>query len=161
VRGLLVSGIDAPATEQTYRAIGRFMFEFSQVEYAIRHYLGEVIGLDEKYFSAVVESYDVGLLVTVVKKVFKTSYGQQDSQIEKLLNRFHELNIERMRVAHGLWVPSMDGGTVHHVPRNKLSPIRLTEQAKQLEKRADEACALRADLERAFNDILYNPPKRW
>lgn len=155
-----MSGINEPAAEQTYRAIGRFMFEFSQVEYAIRHYLGEAIGLDEKYFSAVVESYDVGLLVTVVKEVLKTSYGQQGSQIEMLLNRFHKLNIERMRVAHGLWVPSMDGGTVHHVSRNKLSPIRSTEQAKELEKRADEACALRADLERAFNDILYNPPKR-
>ena len=82
-----MSGIGEPAAEQTYRAIGRFMFEFSQVEYTIRHYLGETIGLDEKYFSAVVESYDVGLLVTVAKKVFKTSYGQQDSsQIETLLN---------------------------------------------------------------------------
>jgi hypothetical protein len=152
--------MDEPAAEQTYRAVGRFMFEFSQAEYAIRHYLGEAIGLDERYFSAVVESYDVGLLVTVTKKVFETSYDDC-SQIETLLNRFHELNTERIRVAHGLWVPSMDGGTVHYVSRNKLSPIRLTERAKELEKRADEACALRADLERAFSDMLYNPRKRY
>ena len=54
----------------------------------------------------------------------------------------------------------MDGGTVHYVPRNKLSPSRLIEQAKELEKRADEARALRADLERAVNDVLYNPSSR-
>ena len=48
--------------EKTYRAIGRFMFEFSQVEYTIRHHLAEEIGLKEKHFSAVVESYEVGAL---------------------------------------------------------------------------------------------------
>lgn len=41
--------------EKTYRAVGRFMFEFSQVEYSIRHYLAEQIGLDEEHFVAVVE----------------------------------------------------------------------------------------------------------
>lgn len=128
------------------------MFEFSQVEYTVRHYLGEAIGLDRRHFSAVVESYDVGLLVTVAKNVFKTSYGQErGAQIETLLNRFHELNVERKRVAHGLWIPFMDGGTVHYVSRNKLCSVILTEQANELEKRADDACALRADLERAFN----------
>jgi hypothetical protein len=34
--------------ERTYRAIGRFVFEFSQVEYTIRHYLASEIGLKEE-----------------------------------------------------------------------------------------------------------------
>lgn len=149
------------SAEKTYRAIGRFMFEFSQAEYTIRHYLGEAIGLDERYFTAVVESYDVGQLVTVAKRVFKTRYNQEDgSQMETLLNRFHALNTERMRVAHGLWVPFMDGGTVHYVPRNKLSTVQLTEQAKELEKRADEANTLRADLDRLFGSIRFGWPAR-
>ena len=77
------------------------MFEFSQVEYTVRHYLGEAIGLDRRHFSAVVESYDVGLLVTVAKNVFKTLYGQErGAQIETLLNRFHELNVERKHQSH-------------------------------------------------------------
>jgi hypothetical protein len=50
------------AAEQTYRAIGRFMFEFSQIEYMVRYYLAETIQLKEEYFSAVVESYDVAAL---------------------------------------------------------------------------------------------------
>jgi hypothetical protein len=30
-----------PVAEQTYRSIGRFIFEFSQLEYTVRHYLGD------------------------------------------------------------------------------------------------------------------------
>ena len=51
--------------EKTYRAIGRFVFEFSQVEYTIRHYLASEIDLKEEYFTAVMESYDVALLCAV------------------------------------------------------------------------------------------------
>jgi hypothetical protein len=50
------------ATERTYRAIGCFFFEFSQVEYMIRYYLAQEIGLKEEHFSPVIESYDIGVL---------------------------------------------------------------------------------------------------
>jgi hypothetical protein len=59
------------ASDETYRAIGRFVFEFSQVEYMIRYFLAQEIQLKEEYFSAVVESYDVGVLINVAKEVFK------------------------------------------------------------------------------------------
>jgi hypothetical protein len=64
---------DQIAAEKTYRAIGRFIFEFSQAEYTIRHYLAEEIGLAEEHFVAVVESYDVSVLCTVAKEVFGKS----------------------------------------------------------------------------------------
>jgi hypothetical protein len=83
------------AAEKTYRAIGRFMFEFSQVEYTIRHHLAEEIGLDEKYFSAVAESYEVGALVSVAIEVFKKSRGDNATPICKLLNKFRGMNDER------------------------------------------------------------------
>ena len=57
--------------EHTYRAIGRFIFQFSQAEYTIRHHLAQEIGLDEAHFSAVVESYDAVLLCNVAKAVFE------------------------------------------------------------------------------------------
>jgi hypothetical protein len=166
--------------EKTYRAIGRFMFEFSQVEYTIRHYLANEIGLKDEHFSAIVESYDVGLLITVARQVFtkrdqpavsapfipgplpdhlkEQPQGQQPQRrqndrakrIDMLLNRFYEHNVHRNRVAHGLWVPFKDGGTVHHVSRNKLTPGSFADQAAALEKHADELCQLRDDLENAF-----------
>ena len=138
------------AAEKTYRAIGRFMFEFSQVEYTIRHYLAEEIGLGEEHFSAIIESYEVGALTTVAIESFKKSRGNDAVLIGKLLNKFRGMNDERKRVAHGLWVPSKDGGTVHYVPRNKLSPERFADQARNLEEHANSLSQLRADLERAF-----------
>jgi hypothetical protein len=139
------------AADETYRAIGRFMFEFSQAEFAIRHHLALEIGLDEKHFEAVVESYDVGLLCTVAIKVFATERDEVSAKcIEKLLNDFRRLSGERNCVAHGLWVPFKDGGTVHYTSRNKLTSRKLTDQAIALEKLADDTCELRAKLENAF-----------
>ena len=146
----------APA-EKTYRAIGRFIFEFSQVEYTIRHYLAEEIGLKEEYFTPMVESYDAAMLCNVAKKVFeKRRPGKFASRIEECINRFLELIPIRNRVAHGLWVPFKEGGTVRHVPRN-LSAVRLENHAGELEKRADQLNALRAELESAFAAYLYQP----
>jgi hypothetical protein len=139
-----MGGAEEAARDQTYRAIGRFMFEFSQAEYSVRHYLGVELGIKDEYLTAVVESYDVGMLTNVAKEVFKKS-----RKIVGLLNRFWQLNEVRMRVAHGLWAPSMKGGTVQHFSRNKLNVALFADQAKELEKRADELSKLRADLENA------------
>src|SRR5579864_3050453 len=120
--------VEDEAAEKIYRAIGRFVFEFSQVEYTIRHFLAQEIGLKDEHFSAVVESYEVGALTTVAIEVFKKSRGDDAVPIWKLLNKFRGMNDERKRVAHGLWVPFKDGGTVHYVPRNKLTANQFTDQ---------------------------------
>ena len=71
-----------------------------------------------------------------------------------LINDFRDLFQHRNRVAHGLWMPFKDGGTVHHVPSN-LKPRMDANQAAALEKLADEACSFRDEMERAFS---YVPP---
>jgi hypothetical protein len=145
-------------SEKTYQAIGHFIFEFSQVEYAIRYYLAEEIKLDSKYFSPIVESYDVGLLCTVAIHVFNQSRdGANGAKIVKLIKRFAGLNDERKRVVHGLWVPFMDGGMVHYVPRGSLKPNQVSKQAAALEQRALELNALRFELENAFYRLGGGP----
>jgi hypothetical protein len=82
------------AAEKTYRAIGRFIFAFSQLEYTIREYLAEEIRLKEEHFSAVVESYDAARLCKVSLKVFeKTLMEKQFPLIKDLINKFFELNV--------------------------------------------------------------------
>jgi hypothetical protein len=61
-----------------------------------------------------------------------------------------KLNDVRNRVAHGLWVPFSEGGTVYHASRNKLKPVTSINQTNELEKCADEANDLRAELEKLF-----------
>lgn len=153
-----MSEADRGASEKTYRAIGRFIFEFSQVEYTLRDYLSQEIRLDDKHFSAVIESYDAGLLCTVAERVFEKSLtGKRAEKIRKLINKFRELIYERNRVAHGLWVPFKDGGTLHHVPRGTLKWSMSANRAEALEKLADDACTLRADIESAFTTLDGNP----
>ena len=142
---------DQSAAEKTYRAIGRFIFEFSQAGYTIRYHLAEEIGLDERFFCAIVESYDVGLLCNAAKEVFARTRDEESGiRIKSLIDKFFDLNVHRNRVAHGLWAPFKDGGTVHHVSRNSLKSRPAANQAEALEKLADAANSLRARLERAF-----------
>lgn len=152
--GASTQNSEQEATEKTYRAIGRFMFEFSQTEHAVRHFVGEEIHLNEQHFSAVMESYDTAMLIGVAIEVFKKSRGDEANELGKLLNRFRGMNDERKRVAHGLWVPFMDGGTVHYTSRNKLTPASFAKQAAHLEKMADELCGLRAAFEREAYSVL-------
>ena len=140
--------------EKTYRAIGRFIFEFSQVEYTIRYYLAQEIGLHDDHFSAVVQSYDVALLCRVSREVFAKSCANSNAAaINDLIGKFLALNDERNCLAHGLWVPFKDGGTVHYVSRSKLKPNMAANRAAALEKLADAACALRSKLENEFTSV--------
>ena len=152
---------DYAAAEKTYRAIGRFIFEFSQAEYTIRYHLGEELGLASEHFNAVVGSYDVAMLCTVAKEVFGKSRANMNADaIKDLINNFLDLIPHRNRVAHGVWMPYTDGGTVRHVPRN-LKHHMDANQAAALEKLADEACSLRDKLERAFSWVPpWSPPGR-
>ena len=67
----------------------------------------------------------------------------------------------RNAVAHGLWVPFMEGGKVIHVPRS-LKPNISTEQAAALNKKADEARELRAQIEALTTyKLAIKKPKPW
>ena len=82
------------AAANTHRAIGRFMSEFSQAEYAIRHHLAEEINLSDRFFDAVVGGYDVALLCSVAKAVFAMERDQESAAvIGGLLNKFRQLTM--------------------------------------------------------------------
>jgi hypothetical protein len=108
------------AIEKTYRAIGRFVFEFSQVEHFIKFFLGEVIGLGNEHFDAVMSAFDVAKLCNVAKVVFSDKVGA--NEIEKHLNRFIEINS-----AHR--VPRVTR-VLDAFPRRRGCPSRVTKQAR-------------------------------
>ncbi len=62
-----------------FTAIGRFMFEFSQLESIIRHALGGALGLRETgadaQFDIVTSSYDFGALCRVTRAIFMRTVG--------------------------------------------------------------------------------------
>ena len=133
--------------EKTYRAIGYFIFQFSQTEFSIRHCLGRETELDNRFSSAMLQTYDVGALCNVSKEIYKITRSPEEAEeLADLINRFYKLNGERQRVVHGVWVPYFKGGMVQHVSRNSLKAVMHEDQAKMLEKLAEEASAIRTGL---------------
>src|SRR5262245_24165138 len=57
---------DNDATEETLLAIGRFIYEFSQLEFAIRALVAEKAGVGDEHFSAIMV-HDVALLFNAAK----------------------------------------------------------------------------------------------
>jgi hypothetical protein len=135
--------------EATYRAIGRFMFEFSQLEFTIRIRVALEAGIKDEHLMALM-THDFAILCTAALEVLLPSlHGKETKEgLRGLINDCRKLNNVRVRVAHGLWVPFDEGGTVHHVSRSNLKPSMNIDQAKHLEAQADEANRVRASFER-------------
>lgn len=101
-----------------------------------------------EYFNAIM-THDFATLCTGAIEVFRHSCSDKKERferMERLLNRARTLGNERNTVAHGLWLPFQEGGKVIHVPRSLKAKISI-EQAKGLEDKADQANALRAEIE--------------
>ncbi len=72
---------ERPQTEALYKAIGQFIFEFSQLEFMIRHGLGDALGLfdgDEIKFEAIVSPYDFVTSCNVTKATFTRAVHASD-----------------------------------------------------------------------------------
>jgi hypothetical protein len=118
--------------------------------------LGEAIGLKEEHFAPVVGTLDVAMLCQITKEVFvKRRSGKVAARIEKAIKQFMDLNRVRTSVAHGVWVPSKDGGAVSHISRGSFDHPQLKNQAEELDRHADKLIALGAELEKAFQESLY------
>jgi hypothetical protein len=85
--------------------------------------------------------------------VSSSKIEENADEIKSLINRFGELNNHRQRVAHGLWVPFLQGGSVHYTARSSLRSTSYPKQADALEVRANEALNLRNELSEAITGI--------
>ena len=126
----------------TYRAIGRFIVEYSALEEWLRFLLGIELRLRTDLFDPVI-THDFALLCTVVLKVFEKSVDDKAHyrQLTKLISKCRQLNDLRVKVVHGGWRAEEEGGSVSHVSRRNLQSAKLVQMRSLLEKAADEARA--------------------
>jgi hypothetical protein len=142
-------------SEKTCRAIGLFIFSFSQLEYTLRHYLSEEVHLESQFFNAVI-SHDFALLCTAFMNVFLRTRGQNFvDELSPLIKQCRELNDERVRVVHGLWMPAFEGGIVYHVGRGNLSQKEYKGYERRLTTAAEKASAV----ERAIENLIFRLPE--
>jgi hypothetical protein len=137
-----------------YTAIGRFIFEFSQLEFMIRHALGEALALKElgtdARFDIVTSPYDFATLCNVTKAIFTRTVGCDENdqkEIESILNACMTLNNEeRVPIAHGTWFIDASRLGTRHVPRTKLEMTTKYSKIADIDAAAQKAATLKSRL---------------
>ena len=143
------------AQSRMFEAIGRFIFQFSQLEFTIKAFLAAQIKIAEEHSDAVTAPYDFRVLCAVTQAISLVRFPDQKQDIDSLFGRCLSLNDERNRVAHAVWSGKMDGGLVaRHVARSSLKVSYHFENPQDVEKLTNTAQRLMAE----FLFVLGVPP---
>jgi hypothetical protein len=164
------------AEDKFFSAIGRFFFEFSQLEQELRYHVAGKVGLKEQYQNSIM-THDFGLLCTIAESVllqpdneaeanlpqwmkdaadapdrqadrnkYEAKKLQQTNNLKSLIKKCRTLGTERNAVAHGLCDPH--GGQVHNISRRSLKTHLY--DADEIASMADRASRLRHALSRVL-----------
>jgi hypothetical protein len=143
-----------------YIAVGQFVFEFSQLEFMIRHLLGEVLGLNDDRFYAITSPYDFASLCRVTQNVMRTVPGCTDeerSELDDIFKGCLKVNEDRVHVAHGTWFISEEGLGTRHVSRTSLEPKVYYSRIGEIDTVSDEIAKLKSRLVH----FLIGPQPSW
>lgn len=153
------SDISGPREQKVYAAIGRFIFEYSQLEFTLKHYLADLLDTPDRHFSAAMSGYDFAYLCRLCERVFRDAVPTQRDAIQKLISKAQRLNDERVKVVHGLWMVHGDETGVSHVSRNKLEPQLYFDKLDDLTKLANEARDIRSAITSIVLDVPFKRPE--
>jgi hypothetical protein len=144
-----------------YLAVGQFIFEFSQLEFMIRHLLGEALGLDdEKQFHAVTSPYDFATLCRVTRNIALAIPGcteEDKAELEDIFKGCLKVNDDRVHVAHGTWFISEEGLGTRHVSRSSLDPKVYYSRIGDIDKVSQEIVTLKSRIVQ----FLIGPQSEW
>jgi hypothetical protein len=140
---------------ELFRAIGHFTFQFSQLEFTIRHALADMLNLGEELFDPITAPYDFATLCRVTKMVLQKSASADPdmcNEIDKVVRDCLRLNEQRVRIAHGTWFV---GNVALHVSRGTLKASEYFKSSDDIEKQAEEAQRLMGRI----SEIVFGKPK--
>lgn len=140
----LQAAFEVMQSEEFFRAIGEFIFKFSQLEYSIKSALASYLKLRDDQFDVVVGPYDFAMLCTVAEKTIKLDFEDDfHPALKSFFNRCRVLNDLRVVVAHGSW--SVRGA--RHASRRSLEARMHFEQPANLVKAAADVVSLIKEFE--------------
>src|SRR6266404_125958 len=136
----LPEAIEVLQSEEFFRAIGEFIFRFSQLEYLLKSTLASYLKLRDDQFDVVVGPYDFAMLLTVAEKTIKLDFdAQYHPALKSFFNKCRKLNQEvRLVVAHGSWTT----GGARYASRQSLEAKMHFEKPENIVKAAAEAVDL-------------------
>jgi hypothetical protein len=130
-------------------AIGRFMFEFSQLEFYIRYALKCALGLDDEKFTVI--AYDFAPLCKATDEFFRrfVEHAQHDQkEIKSLFNDCLSINDRRVQIAHGTWFVDETGLGAQHVRRGSFTPKVVYEKIGELDQITEKTKDLQSRVSR-------------
>lgn len=132
---------------QTEQAIGRFIYEFSQLEVALKSLIMRTIELDGRFFNAIFGSIDVAQCCNILAAVTRIKFEGRTDWIKStndLINQTKALNQKRVVIAHATWEWSAEGLAARSVSRQKLVEAYHYERRQELVEDAEQARYLNA-----------------
>jgi hypothetical protein len=127
-------------------AIGKFVIQFSQLEYIVRHLLGAMMDLRDPQFDIITGSFDFARLCKVTEAYLLSLTDCDEKLAEHAKTTFAKclkVNDDRVRIVHGTWL--LGPGT-SHLSRNSLKMTRHFEKPEEIVAKALEAKALMSDI---------------
>lgn len=136
-----------------FREIGRFVFEYSQLEADLRRVFRKKLGVDRKFDNILTSSFDFSRMCTVLAEISAIEDGgKADPMLKKLLlSDCQEVNRIRVHVVHGRWNSSAWGDDVIHVSRQGMKPQIMPANTGDLDRESDRIMKLRFDIRRAID----------
>lgn len=120
-----------------YQAIGKFVHQFSQLEFSIRHLLSDLLELTADQFYIVTASYDFATLCRVTSAFIQTLMEPTEPKAKEsmeIFNRCLRVNDARVRLVHGTW----DDKGARHVSRQTLKPTAYFVDVKEITSLTEE-----------------------
>ncbi len=146
--------------QRLYLSIGEFIFEFSQLEFMLRHALGEALGLNDDRFHTITSPYDFAALCRVTRSIYRTVPGcttEECIELDELFKACLQINDERVRIAHGTWFISDEGLGTQHVSRSSLEPKIYYSRIEDINMRSSEVTKLKSRIV----SFLIGPRSSW
>ena len=132
--------------KEYHAAIGRFIVQFSHLEFILKLWTSETVGIPDEFQNQII-SHDFAMLCTIAQKVLPHGLAEgADKPLKPLINKFRKLNEERVRIVHGWWLVQGSRPFLSHVSRSQLEPSAYYENPSEIEALADQVDQLELEL---------------
>jgi hypothetical protein len=122
-----------------YLYIGRFIAEFSELEFTLRSKIATAIHLSQED-TDVILTHDFAMLCTIAQKILTRGKDkEQVAKIKSVIVRCRALNDARVRIAHGYWRVGHPMAKLIHSSRQKLEPVAHFRDVDEIVALVDEA----------------------
>jgi hypothetical protein len=133
--------------DDLYRQIGRFVFEYSQLEFSLRRVLRRKMGVKLEYDHLMVAGFDFAKVCFAIKELSALEEGgTPDPSLAKVISGCLKINELRVAVVHGRWSSSLGGDGVVHVPRSSMKRTMMLDKEGDLDRYANAIEKLQEDL---------------